>query len=163
MAVRKIGQLDLPDLLAGFLIEGNAAPVDRSDEDLAVADRDATAVGREQHLLGERIELRLIAPELLPCLRVERCHPIPGRDRIDHAVYHQGRFLNAHGDIAAMSDPCHRKLADIVLVDLIERTVTPRVGRPIVLWPIVGVFGARGFSKDDGCGAEQESQTQACR
>jgi len=45
VAVRKIGELNLPDLLAGFLIEGNAATIYRSDEDLAVADRDATALG----------------------------------------------------------------------------------------------------------------------
>src|SRR5262249_807693 len=45
VAVRKIGQLDLPYLLAGFLIEGNATPIHGSDEDLAVADRDATPVG----------------------------------------------------------------------------------------------------------------------
>jgi len=32
-----------------------------------------------------------------------------------------------------------RKLADIVLVDLIERTISPGVGSPIVLRPVVRI------------------------
>jgi len=50
MAVRKVGQLDLPDFFAGLLVDGNAAPVNRPEKDLASTDGDTTAIGREQHL-----------------------------------------------------------------------------------------------------------------
>jgi hypothetical protein len=62
------------------LIEGDAAPIHCADEDHAVPHRDAATIGREQHLLREGIELRLKAPEFLPGLSVQRCHPIPSRD-----------------------------------------------------------------------------------
>src|SRR5262249_44267626 len=59
VAIRRVGQLDLPQLLAGFLIESDAPSVDSADEHFAPADRDAAAVGREQHLFCDRVELRL--------------------------------------------------------------------------------------------------------
>src|SRR6202035_2103694 len=104
----------------GLLVKGDAAPVHRADEDHAVADGNAAAIGREQDLLGNRIELRLVTPERLARFSVERSDLVSGRDRVDDAVNDDRRFLKAHGDVAAMSDPGDRKLADIILVDLIE-------------------------------------------
>jgi hypothetical protein len=37
--------LDLPDFFAGLLVDGNAAPVNRPEEDLASTDGDTTAIG----------------------------------------------------------------------------------------------------------------------
>ena len=105
MAVGEVGQLYLPLFLACLLVKSDAAPVHGADEDHAMADRDAAAIGREQHFFGQRIEPWLIAPNLLPCLSVERRHAISRGGRIDHAIDHDGRLLNPHGDIAAMGDP----------------------------------------------------------
>src|SRR6516164_5521175 len=62
-----------------------------------------------------------------------------------------------------MSDPGDRKLADIVLVDLIERTISPGVGGPIVLRPVVRVFGARIGRKSDTRSTKQTGKCQARR
>src|SRR5262245_9014801 len=108
------------------------------------------------------MELRLIAPELLAGFAVQRGHPVASRYRVDHPVYGQRGCLVAHGDIAALGDPGHGKLADVVLVDLIERAVAPRIGCSIVLRPIVGIFGARIRSEANACRAEQQRETDAC-
>src|SRR6516164_9085887 len=125
MAVGKFGQLDLPELLAGPLVDGNAAPVDRADENLAPTDRDTAAVGRKQYLFGDRVELRLIPPDFYAGLRVERRHAVAGGNRVNHPVDHDRRLLDAHREVAALVYPGDFELADIGLVDLIERTVTP--------------------------------------
>jgi len=105
-------------LLAGLLVERDAASVDCADEYLAAANRDAAAVRREDDLAGEWIELRLIPPDVLARLCVDRGYPIAGRDRIDYAVDDDRRLLDAARNVAALSDPRDLQLVDIGLVDL---------------------------------------------
>src|SRR4029077_7909647 len=107
--------------------------------------------------------LRLVTPERLAGFSVERSDLVSGRDRVDDAVNDDRRFLKAHGDVAAMSDPGDRKLADIILVDLIERTVSPGVGSPIVLRPVIRVFRARFGRESETRSTEQAGKSQARR
>ena len=154
MAIGEVGELHLPFFLAGLLVERDAAPVHGANEDHAVADGNAAAIGREQHLLVNRIELRLVAPDRLAGFAVERRDLVSRRNRVNYAVDDNRRFLQAHGNVATVSDPGNRKLADIVLVDLIERTISPGVGSPIVLRPVVRVFGARFGRESDTHGTQ---------
>src|SRR5215471_2522723 len=144
MAVGEFGQLDLPEFFAGLLVDCNAAPVNRADKDLAPTDGDTTAIGREQHLFCDRVELRLITPDLDtgPC--VERGNPIAGSDRVNHTIDDERCFLKTHSDVAALMNPGDLELAHIPLVDLIERAVAPPVIGAVVLWPIVWVLVPRG-------------------
>ena len=65
VAIGEVGELHLPLFLAGLLVKRDAAPVNGADEDHAVADGNAAAIGREQNLLVDWIELRLVTPERL--------------------------------------------------------------------------------------------------
>src|ERR1700730_7719531 len=143
VAICRVSQLRLPELSSGLLVDRNAASVNRADKNLASPDRDAAAVGREQDLFRDRLELWLISPDFFAGRRVQRRDAVAGGDRVDYAVDNDWSFLDAVGNVAALVNPSHFELADICLVDLVERTVPPAVVGTVVLRPIVRTLGPR--------------------
>src|SRR3984893_9572535 len=163
VAICRVIQLRLPELSPGLLVDRNAASVNRADKNLASPDRDAAAVGREQDLFRDRIELWLISPDFFAGRRVQRRDAVAGGDRVDYAVDNDWSFLDAVGNVAALVNPSHFELADICLVDLVERTVPPAVVGTVVLRPIVRILGPRrgavGGSSHSDCKQQREPES----
>ena len=113
-------------------------------------ERDDVAIGRRvvNHVLIDREGFRplgrtdlriLVRPLVLPddvsVGSVDRHYVRSGRDRINNAVVNQrNRFSGAGGQALYPGD---MKLADVFLVDLLERAVAPRVVGSAELQPVV--------------------------
>lgn len=159
MAVGEVSQLNLPDFLSGLLVEGDAAAVHRADEDFPLAHGDAAAIGCKKDFFDKWVQFGLESPNFLAGFSVNRGNAIVCRDGVDHAVDRDRRLLDAVGDVTALVDPSDFELSDIGLVDLVERTITPRVARAMVLGPVVGILAAGGRSlRCSRRGADQKSQ-----
>src|SRR2546430_14242578 len=75
-ALLRVEHRGRPRLLAGLHVERHDAAIQRAEEHLAVADRDAAVVGLEEERVGDRVELREVVPDLPPGDAVEREHAV---------------------------------------------------------------------------------------
>ncbi len=114
------GQL-VPGHLAGLLIECDQPPVERADIDLVAIERDAAVDRVAAHIdqLFAR-DLGVVGPLERPGLGVIGLHHRPGGGDVEDAIVHQRRgFLPARG--IEIGEPGHAELADVLVVDLVER------------------------------------------
>ena len=116
VALLGIGDLRLPQELAGLGVERDELRIDRAHEQLAALDRDAAIVvaAADRH---DRAELVLVMPELLSGRRVDRVDVIERRRQEHDAVDHDGRRLHRFQD-RRLEHERGLQLADVAGIDL---------------------------------------------
>jgi hypothetical protein len=152
-----LGNLGGPFFLAGFLIQGDKASVQRADIDIAVAYGDTAAGGDVKHLVGHVIEIRLVVPDLFAAVCLHGKHIVVGAYVIDDAVNYYGGSLQSHLDITGLMNPGDLEVLDIVGADLVQRAVAPGIGGAVVLRPVVRVVDG-GLARLGGLGATEQGR-----
>ena len=84
----RVGQLRLPQLFAGILLERNGPSVNRANVNPPVRDSDAAAVRCEKDLIHDVVEFGIVVPEFLSSRCVERKYSIIRGDGVHHSVDH---------------------------------------------------------------------------
>jgi hypothetical protein len=109
VAVLPPGDLRRPRNLAGLLVERNELPVELSDVNSAVADRDATALPAAAHDRDRLVEVRLVLPEDLTRVDADGEHVVLTRRHVDHALVLErlalGRVLRGDARLAKVRQP----------------------------------------------------------
>ena len=114
-----IGDLHLPDDIAGLCVESVELRVERRDIDLVVIDGNAAIVGAAAEG-RDRTELGLEVPDLLAGLGVNSVNVAERRGHIHHAIDDDRRGLERLLDLGG-EDPSRMQMRHIVAVDLIIR------------------------------------------
>ena len=123
----------VPDQAAGAGVDSDEMLIDGQMEDLVVKDRQAACVAVP--LIAGQVPP--ILPDEVTGARVQGLDDVPGIGQVHHAIVHQRRSVLTpalHG-----TGPGQAQLADIALVDLIQRAVGPRGVRtsrhqPLARW-----------------------------
>ena len=118
--------LGLPTDRSSLGIEGDQEAVRRGKIDHVLIDADVLVTRRLRiDALGV---IALILPDQVAIGAVGRLHRGAGHIHIDNAAIDDWRgFLGASRQTAR---PGHTELPDVVLVDLVERAIAPRIERP---------------------------------
>ncbi len=118
-----IGNVGLPDLLAGLGVERHQLGIKRGEIDLVLEHRHAAVVGPAA-IGGDRPELRLVVPELLAGLGVERVDLAERGGDVHDPVHHDGRGLERFAHVG-LEDPGRVQAAHVRGVDLGVRIKPP--------------------------------------
>ena len=135
-----VGDLRLPDLVAGLLVEGDQRRVECGHEQVVSQDGDTAVVrpAAQRH----RRQLLLEVPQLLARLRVDREHVVVGRRRIHDAVLDDWRRLE-RAQHPGLEHPLDLELADVLGRDRLGRP-EPRLPQIAAIGEPVGALVARG-------------------
>src|SRR6185312_14761539 len=135
-----IDQLGVPGRRAGLHVERDQPAVDRADVEIAVAHRHPAVVGRVG-LTGDQIlvELGRIGPLDLSGGAVQGVNLAVGAGVVKHAIDGERHRLDAARGAAGLVDEGHLEPADVLRVDLIERTVVPAVEAAMIGQPVAGI------------------------
>ncbi len=112
-----IGDIHLPDLVAGPGIERHQLGVERREIDLVLIEFDAPIV-RAAAIGGDRSERMLVVPELLAGLGVERVHMAERGGDIHHTIDHDRRRFEGLAHVG-LEDPGRMQLLHVAGVDLL--------------------------------------------
>ncbi len=137
VGLRLVDRDDRPDFLAAIGVERDQPPVDRADEHLALPHRDPAVdrVAAGMRAFGADV-LRVVFPQQLAGIGLDRDHLRPGGREIHHPVDHdRGRFLPAVG--VERDREGEAELADIAVVDVGQRAeallvIGAAIGKPVV-------------------------------
>src|SRR5262249_36148308 len=110
-------QGDVPSHLARFGIKRKKTTIDRTDKDLAIADRHAAIGWTAAHL--RRGPLMFVAPYFASARRVDGRDMIKWHRKVENAIDFQWRRLERRAD-AGLIDPAERQLLDCFAVNLVE-------------------------------------------
>lgn len=157
----RLHDLGLPDFLARLLVQRDQPAVQRREIDLAVANGHAAARRREEDLVDDRVELGLVAPELLAGCGVERLHLVVRGRVIEHAVDDDRRGLQPAGDFAGLMDPGDLELLDVRLVDAVERAVAARLPVAVINRPVRRVLVGCECGADRRCEGDKAASRGA--
>ena len=148
-----IYRADVPDGLSGFCIKGHEPSVDRADIDPTLPDSNAAiddvAAGFATPLARD---FRIIDPQLLAGLGVERVDHTPRAGCEHHAVLDDGRCLEAANGIGVEA-PGKAQVLDVVGIDLVEGreallAIGATMGKPVSR---IGISGLDPRAVNVGC------------
>ena len=157
-----VGDLGLPDHLAGPRVERHDVRVGGVEDDLVLVDRDV-AVRPAAAPRGRK--LPPVLPQHVAGRRVERLHDVAGAGQVHHPFVHDGRGLLRSG--LHRPRPDHPQVPDVGAVDLVQRAVTPAVLRPAPVQPAlrrgigqhrVGDRADRGRLRRRGSGEDENGE-----
>ena len=151
----RIDQLGIPNRLAGFHVDGDQSSVDGADIKIAEAHRQA-AVVRRMGLArdGVFVEFRNERPQHFTGGAVDGEDLAVGTRIVKDSVLGERRRLKTAGGAAHLLDKRHFQFADIVGVDLAQRTVVPRFVAAVERLPVLAGFRKR-LSVLRVCGCRQ--------
>ncbi len=138
-ALARLGQLQLPDFLSGFRVQRDATPIQRSNVDAPVAERDATTIRSEEHFVCDVIELGVVVPYLAPRRTIKREHAIARADVVDHAVDGEWSYLQSLCDDARLVQPGHVQILHISRCDFPQRTVSRAAEIAMIHRPVLRI------------------------
>src|SRR5947209_4531209 len=135
--------LDIPDHLAGLLVESDQVSIEGRHVHAAVRGSEAAVVGAAA---DDRVGplLVLIAPERLAGPRVERHGVVERRGEVHDAVDHQRRGLEGADRAAGLIHPARDERSDVLGVDLLRGRVAGVAVILAVREPVLGVGGSVG-------------------
>jgi hypothetical protein len=142
VALFRIGDLRLPQQLAGLRVERDELGVERAHEQPVALDRDAPVV-RTAAKRRDRTHLVLVVPVFLAGRRVDRVHVVERRRQEHHAVDDDRRGLHRLQH-RRLEDERRLELAHVPGVDLVAGVVARLRITPVRVDPVLRV-GRRGI------------------
>ncbi len=138
VALLGIGDVGLPDHLAGLGIEGDQLGIEGGEIDHVAIDGDAAVVGPAA-IDGDRSERMLVVPEFGAGAGIERIDVIEGGGDVHHAIDHDRRGLLRLLDLG-LEDPGHVQVPHVHRVDLAVGEVALLGVIPVRHQPVIGIL-----------------------
>ena len=135
VAVRDLGDLDVPERAAGLRVDRDEVRVERAHEQRVAEDREAAVVGAAADLDVRRDGV-LVDPEDAAGLRVERDHVVRPLREVHDAVDDERRRL-PRSEHLVLENPLQLEVLDVGRRDLRQRAVAlagvvAGVGQPVL-------------------------------